>query len=275
MLLINSQISKAPTGEFDKNNAYSYIVNQLDFGPRYPGSDGHQSTINYIASKMISFGWEVTFQTADIDGFAITNIISKTGFGNEKIIIGTHYDTRKISSNEIDHNLIKLPVPGANDGASGVAVMLEIARNIPNDINKEIYFVFFDYEDNGNLEGANWAMGSRFFAKNLEFIPDSVVIIDMVGDKNLSIFQEINSDENLNNEIWGVASDLGYKEFINQERFSLLDDHTPFINAGMNAVLIIDFDYDFWHLSDDNLDKISKNSLKVVGDTILAWVNKD
>ncbi len=261
--------------EFNKINAYQHVLDQLEFGPRYPNSDGHKLVMDYIVNIMNFRGWEVNVQISEVNGHEISNIVSKIGSGNETIIIGAHYDTRMFASNEIDSDLMNAPIPGANDGASGVAVMLELARVIPKDINKEIYFVFFDQEDNGGIDGAEWAMGSKYFVDKLNFEPDSVIIIDMIGDINLNIYREKNSNKALLDEIWKISEELGFKEFIDQERYSLIDDHSPFINKGFNAILLIDFDYAHWHLTSDTADKISADSLKIVGDTILAWLIKD
>jgi Zn-dependent M28 family amino/carboxypeptidase len=104
--------------------------------------------------------------------------------------------------------------------------------------------------------------------------PDAVVIVDMVGDSDLNIFVEKNSDQKLAADIWGIAANLGYGEqFINQPKHRIVDDHLPFIQAEIPAVLIIDFDYPYWHTLEDTSDKVSPDSLKVVGDVLLLWIN--
>jgi Zn-dependent M28 family amino/carboxypeptidase len=166
-------------------------------------------------------------------------------------------------------------VPGANDGASGVAVLLELARVIPNDMNANIWLVFFDAEDSGSISGWDWILGSRSFVGSLDGEPDAVVIIDMVGDSDLNINIEKNSDQELAREIWGIASRLGYDEqFVPVPKYRLIDDHLPFIQAGIPAVDIIDYDYPYWHTVEDTVDKVSSESLKVVGDVLMGWLTE-
>jgi glutaminyl-peptide cyclotransferase len=95
-----------------------------------------------------------------------------------------------------------------------------------------------------------------------------------VGDKNLDIYKEANSDREINNEIWSIAQDLGYSQFIPTYKYNMIDDHTPFLDAGIRAVDVIDFDYPYWHTTSDTLDKVSAESLKAVGDTILKWLDE-
>ena len=274
-LIINLSTKQNLEKEFNKEFAFQHIKDQLEFGPRYPGSEGHAQVQEYIVENMEKYGWDVNIQLGEVNGHLIKNIICNKGSGESKILIGAHYDTREFASMEDDPESLKQPVPGANDGASGVAVMLELARIIPDDFENEVVFVYFDQEDNGGINGANWAMGSWYYVENLEKDLDAVVIIDMIGDRDLQIYREKNSSIQLINEIWETAQELGFDEFINQERFSMLDDHSAFINHGMNAILIIDFLYPAWHLTEDTLDKVSGDSLKIVGDTILAWMKKD
>ena len=165
------------------------------------------------------------------------------------------------------------PVLGANDGASGVAVLLELARVIPKSFNGKIWLVYFDAEDNGNLPGGEWILGSRSFVESLEGKPDAVIVVDMIGDTDLNIFMERYSDLELTNEIWEVASLLGYEnQFIPQLKYQIIDDHLPFVQAGIPAVDIIDFDYPYWHTAGDTIDKVSPESLQIVGEVVLAWL---
>ena len=190
------------------------------------------------------------------------------------VIIASHYDSRSLADNDPNPQNRKLPVLGANDGASSVAVLMEIARVLPSRLNKQIWLVFFDAEDNSNTLGTGGDLGSQYFVSELNGKPDSVVILDMIGDKYLNIYMERNSNPDLNTEIWGVASELGYSQFIPKYKYSLIDDHTPFIKAGIRAVDLIDFDYPYWHTADDTLDKVSAESLKTVGDTVIKWLGQ-
>jgi Zn-dependent M28 family amino/carboxypeptidase len=163
------------------------------------------------------------------------------------------------------------PVPGANDGASGVAVLLELARSLPEE-TVPVWLVFFDAEDNGRIEGWDWILGSREFVANNPVQPRAAIIVDMIGDADLNIYQELNSNPELTDEIWAIASELGYEsKFIPEYKHSMLDDHTPFVQAGIPAVDIIDFDYPYWHTVQDTPDKVSAESLDAVGETLFAW----
>ena len=213
-----------------------------------------------------------------MDGHPIQNVVAKWGEGAPWVILGAHYDSRNVADRDPNPAYRTTPVPAANDGASGVAVLLELARVIPGRIKQtsryqQVWLVFFDTEDNGDIPGWDWILGSRLFAGSLEQFPDAVVVLDMIGDTNLNILQEMNSDKQLTEQIWQVAERSGYqKEFIAKMGYSMEDDHTPFLERGIRAVDIIDFDYPFWHTTSDTLDKVSSHSLKAVGDVMLEWL---
>jgi Zn-dependent M28 family amino/carboxypeptidase len=153
-----------------------------------------------------------------------------------------------------------------------VAVLLELARSLPGD-TVPVWLVFFDAEDNGRIEGWDWILGSRAFVEEVPIDPRAVVIVDMVGDADPNIHLEKNSDPQIRAEIWGTAASLGYGSvFIDNEKYSMLDDHTPFLEAGLPAVDIIDFDYPYWHTTADTADKVSAESLHTVGDTLWHWI---
>lgn len=275
MVFINS-CSPSPTVlEFDGENAFKYAEKQVTFGPRTPGSQAHQQTIQFITSELNSSGWDTEIQSEDLNGYKIQNIVAKLPSETNQpwILIGAHYDSRFFADQDLQTENHDQPVVGANDGASGVAVLLELARVLPKDIDKNIWFVFFDAEDQGNIEGWDWILGSRSFVNVLEGKPDSVVIIDMIGDKDLNVYFERNSDQKLQEEIWKIAADLGYEDsFIPEYKFSILDDHIPFIENNITAIDIIDFDYPYWHTTQDTLDKISPDSLEKIGRTLYHWL---
>ena len=136
-----------------------------------------------------------------------------------------------------------------------------------------MWLVFFDGEDNGNIPGWDWILGSRGFVERLEGKPDAAIIVDMIGDSDLNIYYEKNSDPELSKEIWGIADDLAYSgQFIPLEKHRILDDHVPFLEAGIKAVDIIDFNYPYWHTTMDTLEKVSPVSLKTVGETLRQWL---
>lgn len=257
---------------FDSSRAYADVQTQVDFGPRIPGTEGHAKIRAWIQAELESAGWIVEIHETERMGHPVYNLIAKRGEADPQIILGAHYDTRMIADHDPQPTNLNKPVPGANDGASGVAVLLELARTLPED-SVPVWLVFFDTEDNGRIEGWDWILGSRAFAEEIAVRPEAVVIVDMIGDSDLNIYLEQNSDIAIRTEIWGIAAQLGYGDkFINEEKYSMLDDHTPFLEAGIPAVDIIDFDYPYWHTTQDTPDKVSAESLGAVGNTLLAWI---
>jgi Zn-dependent M28 family amino/carboxypeptidase len=272
--VLASRQPKTDSASFDGLQAYADVQTQVAFGPRMPGSDGHAQVQAWMRAELESAGWQVEVQESEALGHAIQNIVAKRGDASPQIILGAHYDTRMVADNDPDFANHKQPVPGANDGASGVAVLLELARNLPED-SVPTWLVFFDAEDNGRIKGWDWILGSREFMKHNVIQPRAVVIVDMIGDADLNIYKEHNSNPELTDEIWGVANSLGYgQQFIADYKFSMIDDHTPFIEAGIPAVDIIDFDYPYWHTLADTPDKVSAASLEAVGRTLWTWVTQ-
>jgi glutaminyl-peptide cyclotransferase len=260
---------------FSGEKALADVRTQVAFGPRTPGSGGHAQVQAWIVSELEAAGWIVEIQSSEMLGHPVGNIVAKRNDEAPEIILGAHYDTRFIADNEPNPQNHDQPVPGANDGASGVAVLLELARAMPAE-GIPTWLVFFDTEDNGRIDGWDWILGSRAFVKqNPALTPRAVVIVDMVGDADLNLYLESNSTPAIRDEIWTVASELGHgKVFIQEEKYSMLDDHTPFLEAGLPAVDIIDFDYPYWHTLEDTPDKISATSLEAVGSTLLEWITQ-
>ena len=226
-----------------------------------------------MLDELDSNNWDVAIQEIPLEQYTIQNIVAKRGKGEPWLILGAHYDTRFFADNDPDPTMHSQPVPGANDGASGVAVLLELARVLPDDLPGEVWLVFFDAEDNGRIPSWDWIMGSQAFVRTLDHHPDAVIIVDMIGDADQNIYQEKNSDKVLTQEIWAVAEGLGYgSSFIPSVKYSMMDDHTPFLQAGIPAIDIIDFDYPYWHTVDDTIDKVSAQSLQAVGDVVFHWI---
>ncbi len=250
-----------------------FVEDQMEFGPRVPGSEPSRTTAAWVIEQLESKGWEIETQHFSYLDIPLMNIIAKSeGVSESKpILIGAHYDTRPYADRDPIHP--EAPVPGANDGASGVAVLIELARVLDRDrLSQPVWLVFFDAEDSGNIDGWNWIVGSSFFADNLSQDLEAAVIVDMVGDRDLQLFIEKNSDPNLVQEIWELADQLGYPAFVNTPKYSMIDDHTPFLRIGVPAVDIIDFDYPYWHTISDTVDKVSADSLEQVGRTLELWL---
>ena len=259
---------------FDGVRAYADVQTQVAFGPRIPESEGHAKIVEWIQGELIKAGWQVEIQESAVMGHPIKNILAKRNDASPQIILGAHYDTRIYADNDpYPENSLK-PVPGANDGASGVAVLLELARTLPKD-TVDVWLVFFDAEDNGRFEGWDWTLGSPEFVRNNSIQPRAVVVVDMIGDADLNVYKEHNSDPDLTAEIWDTARSLGYgSRFIPEYKYSMQDDHRPFLQAGIPAVLIIDFDYPYWHTIEDTPDKVSAESLEAVGTTLWTWITQ-
>lgn len=261
--------------KINAQSAFDSNKTQLSFGPRFPGSPGHQLQIKWMKDQLLNLGWEVELQHFEYKNTRLTNVIAKLGDSKKPIIIGTHFDTRRFADRDLDLNNRSKAVPGANDGASGVAVLLEIAKiiNSYNDENSSYWLVFFDCEDQGDIEGWDWIQGSTFFASSLEILPKTVIVIDMIGDADLAIYQEGFSHSVLQEQIWQTASRLGYEEnFISEIKYSIIDDQKPFVDLGIPSALLIDLDYPYWHTVNDTLDKISKDSLEKIGNLLIEWL---
>ncbi|OQA47477.1 MAG: Aminopeptidase YwaD precursor [Chloroflexi bacterium ADurb.Bin325] len=216
-------------------------------------------------------GWEIEYQTFTYRGTPGRNIIARAGKGRGPVaIIGAHYDTRLHADNDPDGRLRRQPVPGANDGASGVAVLLELSRSLDKTrLTNEVWLTFFDAEDNGRIAGWDFIAGSTHMAESLTVTPAFVIVLDMVGDSDLQLYKERTSTPALVERIWQIADSLGYGDtFLPTPKYSMIDDHTPFLRAGIPAADIIDFDYPYWHTTHDTLDKLSPESLRRVGRVI-------
>ena len=263
-----------PTPGFNEQQAYQYVEHQISLGPRTVGSEAHRQFIEWVMEEFDRAGWLVESDVLKFSEITVNNIIAKRNSENPHIILGAHYDSRLFADQDPDPNMRRHPVLGANDGASGVAVLLELAWDIPTDLEKNIWIVLFDAEDNGNIPGWDWILGSRGFVGRLTTQPEAVIIVDMIGDADLNIYKEINSNAHLTNEIWNIANELEYPQFLPEYKYEIIDDHIPFIEEGIPAIDIIDFDYPYWHTMSDTLDKVSMESLDVVGETLLAWLNK-
>jgi glutaminyl-peptide cyclotransferase len=269
--------SPAAPQAFSGDAAYSLAREFLEFGPRVSGTEANRRAGDWIEDQLKEAGWKTFEDEGSYMDTAVRNIAGRKGSG-PVVILGAHYDSRRCAD-QMPGDCVE-PVLGANDGASGVAVLLELARVLePDWRSRQIWLVFFDAEDNGQLDGWDWIVGSRQFALSVKAARESgeefqaMVLLDMIGDSDLQIYFEGNSDPELREEIWSVAGSLGYKEsFIPMRKFTMIDDHIPFRDLGIPSVDIIDFEYPYWHTGADTLDKISAESLEKVGRTMEVWV---
>lgn len=269
---ILSRIHPSTAGFFDGERALKDVDAQVSFGPRIPDSPAHNKSIIYIQLELKNAGWNGNLIKQDINGHIAYNIMATRNYAEPILLLGAHYDSRFYADNDPLATNRTVPVPGANDGASGVAVLLEMARTLPTE-SIPTALLFIDIEDNGHIPGWDWIQGSQAFVSSMIIRPKAVVILDMIGDADLNIFMEKNSDAELTNQLWKTAKTLGYASaFIPEYKYQVLDDHVPFIEKGFRAVDIIDLDYPFWHTTQDTPDKVSAASLQKVGDTLLAWI---
>ncbi len=273
LLLGCHPLSPSIERRFDGREAFRHVQAQLAMGPRYPGSPGWEAVQRYIQDHVIRQGWTFEVQPFTASGISGRNLIARAGQG-PVVLVGAHYDTRHRADRDPERP--QDPVPGANDGASGVAVLLELARVLDRPrLRDEVWLVFFDAEDQGELNGMPWILGSTHFAAAMTVTPTAMILVDMVGDVDPQFYYERNSDPGLRERLWRVAAELGYSRwFIPEPRWALIDDHLPFLQRGIPAVDIIDFDYPAWHTTTDTLDRISPQTLEAVGRVLERFLER-
>lgn len=269
-----SQLISPASPTFDGQRAHRDVEAQVALGPRLPGTKAHAQGVAYIQSELQKAGWVSQIIEGTYQNQTVKNILATRQNPSPRLLLGAHYDSRFHADNDPDPANHAQPVPGANDGASGVAVLLELARVLPRE-NTNVGLVFFDAEDNGNIPGWDWIYGSRAFARDMTFTPEAFILVDMIGDTDLNIHKEGNSDPQLTQQLWSVADRLGYGDvFLPDTKYYILDDHIPFIEKGIRSVDIIDMDYAYWHTVSDTPDKVSPKSLQIIGDVLLAWLQE-
>lgn len=275
---------------FDALTSYDYLLKQTDFGPRNPGSKGHGQCRDWLIKELKKYAPSVATQNFEHFDVRLDTIIQMTNViasfhleSVKRILLCAHWDTRPRADNDTEVNSHK-PIIGANDGASGVAVLLEIARILKdNPTDAGIDIVLFDGEDygpQGNLD--EYLLGSRYFAQNMlkSYKPAFGILLDMVGDAQLSIPIEYHSNRyapQIVEKVWSAAEKLGFTQFERRNGSAVSDDHVPLIQAGIKCIDIIDFQYPdkshaYWHTLQDLPDKCSPQSLKAVGQTVLEVI---
>ncbi|MDE6342370.1 MAG: M28 family peptidase [Muribaculaceae bacterium] len=289
--------SGAPETEstlFCADSAYSYVQRQVDFGPRVPGNEAHAACGDWLAETLRAAGAEVTVQTATLTGFDGASIPMRNIFArlnpdaDERVLLLAHWDSRPWADHDPDPAKHSSPIDGANDGASGAGVLLEIARIAKEaGIAKGIDILLCDAEDRGTENNdESWAMGTRYFAANLPekgYMPSAAILLDMVGAPDATFMREYFSQRSnpaLADEIWAIAHSLGYAgNFPNRMGSAVNDDHVELIKAGIPAIDIIDYRegegfFSGWHTTADNMDAISKETLEKVGRVIETYLKK-
>ena len=279
--------SSLNTFKFNATDAYNFIQKQVDLGPRYPGSKGIENVRQLIALELLPTGkWDITYQNFskkwNNQEVTLVNIICTPGPANltqPAFLLMAHYDTRLWADHDPNLAKRKDPVIGANDGASGVAVVLELGRILFEEYQyTNFQLVFFDGEDQGDIWGWDWLLGSRFYVDSQEFRSQNLsfaILFDMVAGINATFKREKNSDQyagTLVSKVWNEADRLGFSNFfVNQTGYSIIDDHLPFIERNIPAIDIIDdFSHRFkpWHTTFDNMTFIDTKTIEAVGLTL-------
>jgi len=286
-----------PAAEIDGAAALEYARAQVGFGPRVPGTDGHARMAAWLdsvtrakADTVLVQAWEHTTLTGDT--IPQRNFLARFNpTAGPRLLFLAHWDTRPkadaAASADTTH-----PVLGANDGASGVAVLLAMAdalKKMPPEIGVDLLFV--DGEDYGDFayyespEGSDVLIGARYYAANLPPgpAPRFAVLLDMVGDQNPRFPKEsysVTGAPEVVDRVWSLAARMGHGAvFVDEQGGPLTDDHLPLQKVGIRAIDVIDFDYgpnnSFWHTTEDTIDKLSAQSLKIVGDVMMGVIRTE
>lgn len=272
--------------EFDGRTAFGYVERQMAFGPRIPNTPGHRQMGDWLLAELRARADTVIVQeirhvTRRGDALRLRNFFARfRPQATERVLFVAHWDTRPMAEKSENLGQQRMPVPGANDGASGVALLLGVADALKAKaptIGVDLLFV--DGEDYGDFsDSTETLIGSRYFAAHLPpgYTTLFAVVFDMVGDKDLHIPQEGHSAANapeVVKRVWQTAEQLGYgRVFVPIVGQSLTDDHVPLQQAGLRAIDVIDFDFPYHHTTEDTLDKVSAESLQIVGDVAVALV---
>jgi glutaminyl-peptide cyclotransferase len=285
--------------DFNADSAFVYTKAQVDFGPRIPSTQAHANCAKYLVDKFKSFGSDVFIQQAPAKTFdgkthQLKNIIvalypEKT----QRILITAHWDARPFSDQDPDAKMHDKPFDAANDGASGVAIMLEMARQITKkQPNVGVDFILWDIEDYGKANDESvgettWCIGSQYWSKNQPtkgYKPLYAINLDMVGGSNAQFTQDEISRKyapQIVKKVWDIGNEIGYSAyFLNVPSGSLIDDHFWVNQAGIPCIDVIHYGdasgfYMNWHTQLDNLNNIDRNTLKAVGQTMLETIYRE
>lgn len=289
---------KRTAAPFDADSALLYIREQVAFGVRTPGSEGHKACASWIESKLRSWGYTVTLQRflgKDYFGKEVqgTNIIATLNpDSQERLLLMAHWDTRQVADHDPIASRQQEPILGADDGASGVAVLLEIARQEAlKPSGKALDFVFFDLEDGGGSEGEDsWCLGSQHWAKHPHtsgYTARWGILLDMVGSQGARFYWEGLSKDYarpLLATLWQTAAQLGWGSyFVQADGSQMTDDHVAVVRElGIPSVDIINFDPTrstgfgaHWHTTADDMNIISRETLRAVGETVATTIREE
>lgn len=273
--------------EFDGAAALASVVRQLEFGARVPGSAAHRAAGDWLVAELRRRADTVVVQqwvhvTVDGQRLPMRNILARFRPRDaRRVLYVAHWDSRPTADMEADPVLAALPVPGANDGGSGVAILLGVAdalKRIPPTVGVDLLLV--DGEDWGSFDtNTDVLIGSTWFADHLPepgYAPVAGVLWDMVGDSMPVFEQEANSVQGapeVVQRVWTVAQELGHGGvFTNRQGIPITDDHLPLLRKGLRVIDVIDLDYPWHHRAGDTADKVSQRTLQLVGDVAMAVI---
>lgn len=300
---VQSQSYEKKSSEFNSDSAYTYIDKQVSFGPRVPNTPQHIACGDYLVHELERFGATVTEQKMIVTAYNGTKLNSRNIIGSynldkkTRVLLFAHWDTRPYSDHDSNPENYHKPILGANDAASGVGVLLEVARAIQaNSPDVGIDIIFFDSEDYGppafeeDKPGDWWCLGSQYWAKNphiANYKAKFGILLDMVGAPGATFYKEQTSMHyapDIVEKVWSTARDLSYGAFfIDKKEGGVTDDHL-YVNMYIQipSIDIIHLDakrnYNFghyWHTQDDNMTNIDKETLKAVGQTVLEVIYKE
>lgn len=292
---VASEKQSAAIPVFSGDSAYAAVAAQVDMGPRYPGSDAAEECAVWIKEQLNKYGADTVIVQHDMvpdpmntsRRVPLNNILGRFNTqAKNRIMLVAHYDTRPIADEESDPTLAAKPIPGANDGGSGVGVMIELARLMSlkrPDAGVDLLFV--DLEDSGTThEDDTWCIGSQYFASHLPFTsaadrPRAAIVLDMVGAPGARFHRELFSDHynrGLVDRVWGAARVAGYaSRFPDEAGGAILDDHLPLIRAGIPTIDIVENRAEAtgsfpaaWHTHADDMTNIDRATLEAVGRTM-------
>lgn len=281
---------------FDADSCFAKLKAQVDFGPRVPGSEAHKNTARFIQDELAKYGANTILQntsavTAQGKTIPVYNILGQYNPDCKKrILLLAHWDTRPWADEESNEELHSKPIDGANDGASGVAVLLELARlmNVKSPENTGVDLLFVDAEDSGDSgDDKSWCLGTQLWVKNMPYTsenkPQYAILLDMVGGRNAKFHREYFSDKyarSIVNKVWSIASVSGYgSRFVNEAGGGITDDHLVINEVGIPAIDIIENNNaqtgsfnPTWHTLEDNIKNIDKSTLKAVGQVMSNYI---
>lgn len=298
-----AEIINVQVPAFNADSAYAFIENQLDFGFRIPGTTSHMACKEWIVSKLDNYGAKVSQQDftvsfQDVENVTATNIIAQFNPDKQRrILLSAHWDSRSIADKDDNAELHDEPILGADDGGSGVGVLLEIARTISlHPIDLGVDLVLFDAEDQGGSgdpcqNTCSWALGSQYWSNNIvpkNYSPEYGILLDMVGAKNASFYKEgvsmTYAQEHVD-KIWTLAKRMGYSDYFIDRRTSGITDDHRYVNtiAKIPMLDIINLKpeqgsnlfHEDWHTTGDQIDIIDKRTLRVVGQVVTAVLYKE